>query len=275
LRQPFGRWRRTLGRSLEWQATSRNQKIVAPERRIQAFATLALLIGALPVCADVPPFYALGPRPDENVMAAGVLFFDAPRWAGAEETRRTWRPSATILCTNGFFADPISGIGWNASADKRFEYGLRATLGLGREAVDAAPSLKRVPDTLNVGAFANWNATTRLALQSSVRYGAGGGRDGTLVDLGASLDVLQWDHGSLAIDTSASFASASFMQSYYGVGAGPQWTTVGLTLATPLHRRVFSVFSIDRARLSDKAAASPIVERRLFTTLQAAVSFLF
>lgn len=249
--------------------------ILAPNAIARTFSMVALLMLALPVRADIPPFYALGPRPDEDQAAIGMLLFDAPRWSGSGESRLVLRPSATILRTNGLFADAISGIGWNASADPRFEYGLRATLGVGRPAVRAASGSLPVPDTLNAGAFANWSATTRLSFQSSVRYGAGVRHDGTLVDLGASLDIVQWDHGSLAIDASANFANEPFMRTYYGVGGGPQWVTEGVTLATPLHPRIFCVVSLERTRLSATAAASPIVSRRQFGTLDVAVSFLF
>lgn len=225
--------------------------------------------------ADIPPFYALGPRPDDTQFAASVLFFDAPRWSGSSETRRTWRPSATVLRTDGWFADTVSGIGWNASRDTRFEYGVRATLGIGRPAVAYVPGAKRVPDTANLGTFANWNATERLSLQSSLRYGAGAGHDGTLLDLGASFDLLQWDHGSFAMQTSANFASRPFMRSYYGVNAGPQRTMAGFSLASPLHRRIYCAMSLDRTRLSGTVSASPIVARRVFNSFDASLSFLF
>ena len=99
---------------------------------------IALLLAALAFAAtcraEMPPFYGLGERPEKDVLAAGLLYFHAPRYAGSDEQRTIVLPSGTAILANGFFADAINGVGFNFSADKRFEYGVRATLGLGRDA---------------------------------------------------------------------------------------------------------------------------------------------
>jgi outer membrane scaffolding protein for murein synthesis (MipA/OmpV family) len=241
----------------------------------RAAGAVLLLAAAGGARADIPPFYALGERPAEDLYALGALFFAAPRFAGSEETRRVFRPSATVMLRNGFFADPISGVGFNASTDPRFEYGARATLGLGREASDAAPQLGRIADSLNIGGFANMNATSRLTLQSALRHGGGRGHDGTLVDVGASFDLLQWNHGSLSVEASESFASSRYMRSYYGVGGGPQWTTGGISVTTPLHPKVLAVVSVDRTWLPHAVAESPLVKRSHWSSLQATIAIAF
>lgn len=243
--------------------------------RMRAAGVVLFLASAGAARADIPPFYALGGRPAEDIYAAGVLYFWGPRFSGSDETRRLIRPSATIILGNGFFADPISGIGFNASTDPRFEYGVRATLGPGREASDAAPELGRLPDSLNVGGFANMNVTSRFSLQSALRYGGGRDHDGTLLDLGASFDLVQWNHGSFTVDASENFASSSYMHSYYGVGGGPQWTTGGLSVTTPLHPKVLAVVSFDRTWLAQPVAESPLVKRSSWSSVQATIAIAF
>jgi outer membrane scaffolding protein for murein synthesis (MipA/OmpV family) len=243
--------------------------------RTRAVGIVLFLAAAGAARADIPPFYQLGARPDEDLYAIGALYFSGPRFSGSDETRRIIRPSATILLTNGFFADPLSGIGYNASTDPRYEYGVRATLGLGRDGSDAAPELGRLSDGLNVGGFANMNVTSRLTLQSALRYGTGRHHDGTLVDLGASFDLLQWNHGSFSVDGYETFASSSYMRSYYGVGGGPQWTNAGISITTPLHPKVLAVVSIDRTWLAQPVAESPLVTRSHWSSLQATIAIAF
>jgi outer membrane scaffolding protein for murein synthesis (MipA/OmpV family) len=203
------------------------------------------------------------------------MFFSGPRFSGSDERRDRFAPSATILLRNGFFADPISGVGFNASDDPRFEYGVRATLALGRLAPDYARAAGTVHDGADIGGFANFNATERLQLQSALRYGSGPHHDGILFDAGASFDIIQWNHGSLSLDASASFANASSMRSYYEVAGGPRWRTLGLSLTTPLHPKILFYASFERFRLSGTAAQSPLVRRTGGSDVQLSVNYAF
>ena len=238
----------------------------------------------------MPPFFSLGVRPEKDIIAAGVLYFNAPRFAGAAEKRVVIVPSGTAILTNGWFADVVNGIGRNFSTDARFEYGLRATFGVGREETDALRGLGKIKNALNIGGFANVNVTERFQLQSSTRFGSGYGHDGLLVDAGASFDVVQWGHASLSLDASVSFANASYMRSFYGVsaqqsaasglavyrpGAGRQWSTAGISLTTPLHPKVLAVVSLEYARLGGAAASSPYVRRTSAPSIEATIAYGF
>jgi len=186
-------------------------------------ATLAGVAAVLLACtarAEIPPFYSLGTRPESDVYAVGVLYFNAPLYAGAEARKTIVIPSATVIMADGFFADVISGVGFNFSTDARFEYGVRATAGVGREEPASLHGLGKIPRTVNVGGFANYNATDRWQLQSSARYGSGYDRDGLLIDVGTSYDVFKQGPASVTVDASASYADRHYMQSFYGVSAG-------------------------------------------------------
>lgn len=256
-------------------------------------AFLGALFAALAACAaraELPAFFDLGGRPEADLLAGGVSYFHAPRYAGAAQSRTILVPSATAYRTDGLFADVVNGVGWNASADKRFEYGPRVTLGAGREASGALHDMGRIPRRPVLGGFANWVPAERIEVQSSLRYGSGYGRDGALLDLGASWDFLRYGYASMALDASASWANRAYMRSFYGVSAaqsaasgyprhdppaGLQWTTLALSLSTPLHPRVFASISVERTRLGARAAASPYAERRHATAIQANISYAF
>jgi outer membrane scaffolding protein for murein synthesis (MipA/OmpV family) len=240
--------------------------------------------------AEVPPFYSLGPRPEHDILAAGALYFHAPLYAGAEQWQTVFVPSATAILVNGFFADPISGVGFNMSTDPRFEFGPRATLGLGREESAALHGLGKIHHSINVGAFANYNVTGRFQLQSALRVGSGYDHDGALLDAGASYDVLQWEHASVTLDGSLSLANAAYMQSYYGISgaqvlasgfpeyhphAGIQWHTVGLSVTAPVHPKALGYFSVEYVRLTGAAADSPTVRKSDWISIEANVSYGF
>ena len=238
----------------------------------------------------MPAFFSLGVRPDKDIYAAGLLYFNAPRYAGAADKRIVIVPSATAILANGWFADVVNGIGRNFSTDPRFEFGVRATFGVGREETGALRGLGKIRNALNVGGFANWNVTERFQLQSSARFGSGYNHDGLLVDVGASYDIIRWGHASLTLDTSASFANASYMRSFYGVsarqsadsgfapydpGAGRQWSTAGISLTTPLHPKVLAVVSLEYSRLASSAASSPYAQRPNSRSIEATIAWAF
>lgn len=260
----------------------------------RAMRPLALGIAAFlmssAVRAEIPPFYSLGTRPEKDIRAAGVLFFSAPRYAGADARTNVAVPSATVIMANGFFADVINGVGVNLSADPRFEYGLRATVGLGRDEAAGLQGLGRIRDAVNVGGFANYNATERWQVQSSTRYGSGYDRNGLLIDIGTSYDIFQQGPASVSLDLSASYANRSYMQSFYGVSAdqaarsglaryapraGQQWTSAGLSVTAPVRRNALAYVSLDYTHLTGYAASSPYARRGDSLTVEASVEFAF
>ena len=251
---------------------------------------VALAGTVLPGAAEVPPFYALGPRPAQDILAAGAMYFHAPRYAGGEESRTIVAPSCTAILASGLFADPISGIGFNASGDPRFEYGVRVTIGLGRDEPATLHGLGRIRDRANIGPFANFNVTERFSLQSAFRHGSGYDAHGLLADVGASYDVFQHGPVSITLDASASFANRAYMRSFFGVsdaqshasgfapydpGAAMQWRTAGISVTAPVHRKALAVVALESTHLGGVAAASPYATRRNSWAIEATVSYAF
>ena len=250
---------------------------------------VALLLSSS-VHAELPPFYSLGPAPEKDVYAAGALYFSAPRYSGAQATKSTVAPSATIILTNGFFADVVNGVGRNFSTDSRFEFGPRATIGLGRDEPATLRGLGKIRNTVNVGGFTNYSATERWQLQSSARYGSGYHRNGLLFDIGTSYDIFQQGPASVTAQASASYADRHYMQSFYGVSAdqavasgygryspraGPQSTSASLSVTAPVHERTLVFISMEYTRLTGDAASSPYVQRRTSPAVEASLAFSF
>ena len=65
-----------------------------------AVALGLLLSGCGIAHAELPAFYGLGPRPDDDILAAGLLYFRAPRYAGSAEIRDYVAPAATAISAN-------------------------------------------------------------------------------------------------------------------------------------------------------------------------------
>jgi outer membrane scaffolding protein for murein synthesis (MipA/OmpV family) len=249
-------------------------------------------LAAGPARADIPPFYSLGPRPEADVVAGGVMAFRAPRFAGAESDRGIVAPSATLVRTDGFFADPLSGVGWNASRDPAFETGIRATLGLGRDADPALPGMGSIPNRPNVGAFANWNVTPRFQLHSALRAGSGETRRGVRADAGAAFDLYQRGYVAVTLEGTLAWANRRYQREFFGVtaeqsrasggvfapfapGAGAVSRALSLALSTPVHERALLYVAVERSWVAGPGADSPVVSRRRGLALQAQLNWLF
>lgn len=241
-------------------------------------------------CAEIPPFYSLGPRPANDVFAIGTMYFNAPLYAGSDQRHTVIVPSATAILTNGFFADPIAGVGYNASMDPRWEFGPRATIGLGREEPATLHRLGKIHNAANAGGFFNYNATEHFQLQSAARYGSGYRHDGALLDAGASYDIFQRGHLTVSLEGSVSLANAAYMQSFYGVSAvqssssrypeyhprpGIQWGVAELSVTAPVHPKALAYFALDYGRLAGSAAASPLVRKADWFAVEVAVAYGF
>jgi outer membrane protein len=251
---------------------------------------LALL--ALPAfaCAALPTFFPLGVRPDARQTLAGVLLTREPSFDGATGRRTQALPAISIYQPGGFFADTNNGLGWNLSADKAWEFGLRLLPDLGRDETDGLRGMGRIRPTVLVGAFANANLSDRLQLQSTINCGAGYDRRGARFDLGASYAYFVQGPFQLGVDASVGIADQHFAQSYYGVDASQaarsgrtryvpaagvdQWRA-DLTFFAPLSEHWLSYGSLGRNGLRGDARHSPTTIRATSTVLVLGVSYLF
>ena len=256
---------------------------------IYFFGLIAWLFSSA-IHAQLPPFYSLGPAPEKDIYAAGALYFNAPRYSGGQEKKIVVVPSATVILTNGIFADVVNGVGRNFSTDSRFEFGPRVTIGLGRDEPAPLRGLGKIRDSINVGGFANYNATDRWQLQSSARYGSGYHHNGLSFDIGSSYDIFQQGPASVTAQVSAGYADRQYMQSFYGVSAdqavasgysrynpkaGVQSTSASLSVTAPVHEKALAFVSLGYTRLTGDAAQSPYVLRRTSPAVEASVAFSF
>jgi outer membrane protein len=246
--------------------------------RVSTYGRLAALALAAPLAwPALPTFFQLGVRPDQRMLTAGVLVTDQARYDGAAERRTEYLPDIGLYRTDGWFADTINGLGYNASTDKAWEYGMRALPDLGRDESSALRGLGRIQPTLLASAFANANLSERLQLQSTVNFGAGYGHRGARVDLGAAYAFFVEGPFQIGVDASIGLADRHYAQSYYGINAdqaartgrptyqpaaGADQLRADLTFFAPLSEKWISYSSVGRNRLLGDAARGPYVVRK-------------
>src|SRR5690606_26259659 len=83
-----------------------------------------------------------------------------------------------------------------------------------------------------VGAFYNLQPTPHTFITTSLRYGAGQGRDGLLLDVGAGVNAQLAPAWRLGAGVSATWANANYTRSYFGIDAG-QAARSGLAVYRP------------------------------------------
>jgi outer membrane scaffolding protein for murein synthesis (MipA/OmpV family) len=227
--------------------------------------------------AELGDFYTLSPQPTETVVRAGLVAIGGARYQGSNEQRVLVVPGVTVQTANGFFADPINGLGFALNAMDSLQYGLRATLETGRSTEDALPGFDKIKMRLNPGGFVNYKLGDRLTLKSALRLGVGDGGKGSVINLGASYRAYR--AGPLVVDVNASvkYANSSYQQSYFGVtaaqstasglkafqpAAGFNTAQLGVTAGFPVADRVYAFSGVSLQRLLGDASKSPIVQKQ-------------
>lgn len=240
---------------------------------------LALLslatVGASPVLAnELGTFYELGPRPQANRYAAGFAVLSTPRYDGSDARRTMAVPALSAQLANGFFAEPVNGVGWNFASGRELQWGVRATVETGRSS-DVLPGLERIGARLNPGAFANWRLAEHLELRAALRMGMANG--GMAVHLGGDWSVWRAGPNALGLSLSARWSDADYNQAYFGVtsvqaaatglkpyslGGGVSAVQLGLSGRTELAPRWTGFASLGWQQVTGSAADSPLVRER-------------
>lgn len=240
-------------------------------------ASAALIVGGIaPVGAnELGTFYELGPRPQANRIAGGFAVLAVPRYDGADTQRTLAVPALSAQLANGFFAEPVNGVGFNFSTGRDVQWGVRATVETGRSA-DVIPGLGSIGARLNPGLFANWRLTDRLELRAALRTGMAG-VSGTALHLGGAWDVWRAGPAALALQASVRWADADYNRAYYGVtpiqsgatglqthapGAGFNAVQLGLSGRMELWPRWTGFGSLGWQQLTGDVADSPLVPDR-------------
>jgi MipA family protein len=253
--------------------------IATRQLRVRA---LSLCIAASSLCTvthatELGDFYNLGPRPAQTAVRLGLVGFAGFENQGSDERKILLVPSALLHSSNGFFADPVNGVGYNFSEEKGVEYGVRVNIETGRSTQDALPGFAKVKPRLNPGVFANYAVTDKFTLRSAFRVGLGDGAEGALLNVGASYKVYQMGPFIVALNASAKYANSSYMQTYFGIspsqsaasglkayqpGAGFSTAQIGVAAGFPLSRQIYAFSSVSAQRLLGNAADSPFAQKK-------------
>jgi len=247
-----------------------------PRVTLRFMGAFALGFMAFAAHADLSPFFQMDALPKAPTGAVGAIALSDARYLGASDRRTQVFPTFSYYHPSGFFADALSGLGWNFSRHSAYDAGLRATLDFGRDEPPALRGLGKISARLNPGAFLNVNLTEALQLQSSLRYGSGYDHDGAQLDLGAT-----------CMDVSASYANRAHMQSYYGVSAAQSaasghalyqptadWHLLraGLSGQVTISPQWMLYGGVEATRLIGQAQGSPYAQRKSASTLYLGVN---
>jgi len=165
-------------------------------------------------------------------ITAGIAPVFAPAWQGSRDTSLSIFPDVRIAYKDRLFASIPDGLGWNAVAADGWKAGPIAKLRFGRkEASGGSPFLISGGSTAlaglgdigaagEIGGFVEkrFGPRRQWRVRTEVRHGFGG-HNGVLAD--ASFTYQARSRSNVVnIGPRATFASAAFMQRYYGIDAG-------------------------------------------------------
>lgn len=221
------------------------------------------------------------PGQTNATLGLGLVFGHEYAGSGRSETRGF--PGFDVQWGNGWFAGTGLGLGRNFSSDPTVQYGLRLTYDFGRDESDSARlrGLGDVPDRLELGAFANWLPTNKLAFSSSVRAGSGEDRDGLLLDLGATYRLPLSSASTLSLNTGLTWTNSAWAQERYGItpaqsglsgypvyraGSGLRDIRVGATLSYRMTPQLTLIGGMGLTALQGDVRNSPIVEDTSYLT---------
>lgn len=257
--------------------------------RLRPLVLAALAACALPAAAnELGTFYELGPRPQANRYGAGFAVLSVPRYDGSDERRTLAVPALSAQLANGFFAEPVNGIGFNFGTGRTLQWGVRATVETGRSA-NLVPGLDRIEARLNPGVFANWRVADRLELRAALRAGMAG-NGGLAAHVGGAWDLWRAGPNAVGLNLAVRWSDADYNQAYYGLtpvqaaatglrvttpGAGISAVQAGISGRMELAPRWTGFGGLAWQRLAGDAADSPLVRERTSPRLVLGAAYSF
>jgi outer membrane scaffolding protein for murein synthesis (MipA/OmpV family) len=214
----------------------------------------------------------------------------APRYEGAAHNRLRLMPLLDASYHNGqFFISPLRGIGYNFSDDKDIQYGIRMSIGRGRNPNEdphlyGTENIRFVPEA---GLFLN----ERFGLYF-VSGGISSGEHGTHLEFGAGLGVPLGAADRLRIGANFNWGDSKYSQTYFGVTTdqsvasghvlAPYAATAGVTdfalTSNWVHnydKNWFSNTGLSFKQLIGNAQASPLTQSSLMTSANFLVGYRF
>ena len=263
--------------------------------RIAALLTVTALGAVMASGAHAQAFDAVrlyGAAADRDGGTLGLAVVAGHAYMGSDERRTRAYPAIDYRWASGWFAGTTNGVGYNFSRQAGVQYGVRLTADFGRDESRSAVlrGLGDVDARPEIGAFYNLQPTAHIFLTSSLRYGAGQGRDGLLLDLGADLNAQVAPAWRLGAGVASTWANAAYTQSYFGVdaaqaarsgrgvytaGAGVRDVRVSVSATYAITPRASATAALSYGRLQGDAARSPIVRDRAGVNGVLAVAYAF
>jgi outer membrane scaffolding protein for murein synthesis (MipA/OmpV family) len=148
-------------------------------------------------------------------VSLGGGFSYAPRYEGAANDRLRFMPLLDASYNNGkFFISPLRGVGYNFSDEKDLQYGVRLSIGRGRnESEDphlyGMGNIRYAPEA---GLFLN----ERFGLYY-ISSGISSGANGTHAELGTGIGFPLGTADRLRIGVNLTWGDSKYSQTYFGV----------------------------------------------------------
>ncbi len=217
--------------------------------------------------------------PAQATLAVGVSVLQFPRYGGSAASVMLPLPAVEWLAPSGAFASTTLGVGWNLSARRDVQWGVRFWPQPGRHSSDSArlQGLPDIPLRLQRSVFANWEPVEFAVVQSALNTGLGPDTRGVLAEAGITLGAPLGPHVLAGLTLGASYANAAYRQGLYGItpvqalaagrsafsaGAGWQDQQAALSAEWTIAKGWRFDAHIERHRLLGAAAASPVAESR-------------
>ena len=257
--------------------------------------TAAALAAMAPAAVLAQAFDAVrlyGAAPGQDGGSLGVAYIATKAYQGSAKDRNLIVPVLDYQWRNGWFAGASNGIGINFSGQHDQQYGLRITADLGRSS-SRSVALHGLPDIdakAEAGGFYNLFLTPQVFITSSLRYGAGVGSNGAVLDLGAGYSAALRPQWRLGLGVATSVVNAAYAQSYFGTtpaqaassgypaynaGAGVRDVRANVALTYHLAPRAAITGALSANSLLGDAKSSPLTRKSTTVNGVVAVSYAF
>lgn len=233
-------------------------------------------------------------------LKAGVG--NAPRYSGSDERMTAPLLGGKIVSPWGIFLDTSKGLGWGYEGDA---LSFSTYVGVSGSRKDKNESMHAGSKRLKgmgeikargqVGVSASYNlggvivgATLEHALKDDDHKE--NGKAFTHLELSLGTNLYEGRYGSIDASLSSHFGDRNYLQTWYGVttgqaaqsrfkeykaGAGNISNGMNLTWSVPISEHTQFSTLLDVQYLADEAGKSPIVERRLQTSVMGMVEYTF
>jgi outer membrane protein len=161
------------------------------------------------------------PVQGSGLGTAGAAVVATRQYAGSDDQRTLVLPVLNYRWANGWFAGTGNGVGYRFESPEHLQYGVRLTYDAGRRSKRSPvlAGMDNIGASPEAGGFFNLFVSRQVFFTSSLRYGAGDGHDGLLLDLGANFSMLLAPQWRATTGIGATVANGRYMQSYFGVNA--------------------------------------------------------